>query len=132
MNFGFNISTPRSIEVTTASIEQLKLIEKKVPTFKRCMNCGGCTATCSAGHFTAFNIRKIHNLYRWGQTKELEKELQKCMLCGKCTLVCPRGVNLRALIINMRKMLANEPVSTDISNFVRNAEKKAKLNNHAS
>jgi heterodisulfide reductase subunit C len=27
------------------------------------------------------------------------------MLCGKCTLVCPRGVNLRALIINMRRVL---------------------------
>lgn len=25
------------------------------------------------------------------------------MLCGKCTLVCPRDVNLRSLIIYMRR-----------------------------
>lgn len=67
------------------------------------MNCGGCTATCSAAHFTLFNIRKMHNLYRWHQTTEPEIELEKCMLCGKCTLVCPRDVNLRSLIIYMRR-----------------------------
>lgn len=107
-NFGFTISQPRSINVSDHIQDQLLRLEKRVPSFKRCINCGGCTATCTAGQFTQFNIRKIHSLYRWGEYKGLEEELQKCMLCGKCTLVCPRGVNLRDLIINLRKILSKQ------------------------
>lgn len=47
-------------------------------------------------------------MFRRGNTEGLAEELRKCMLCGKCVLVCPRGVNLRQLIINMRKMLEEE------------------------
>ena len=107
-NFGFAISQPRSIDVSDDIQGQLLRLEKRVPSFKRCINCGGCAATCSAGQFTSFNIRKIHNMYRWNELEGLEEELQKCMLCGKCTLVCPRGVNLRDLIINLRKILSKQ------------------------
>lgn len=120
MDFGFTISKPRSIEPTEAGKEQLRQLEELVPTFRRCMNCGGCTATCSAGQFTDFNIRKVHNLYRWGQYKELDEELKKCMLCGKCTLVCPRGVNLRSLIIHLRKALNKDHLPNDFQHFIRN------------
>jgi len=105
-NFGFAIPKPRTIEVKDSVQDQLQLLEKRVPSFKRCIKCGGCTATCSAGHFTPFNIRKALALYQWSEFDNLENELQKCMLCGKCTLVCPRGVNLRDLIINLRKILS--------------------------
>ena len=104
--FGFKISSTRTISIDDKETEAVQQIEVQVPSFKRCMNCGSCTATCSAGQFTAFNIRKIHNLYRWNKTQELAEMLQHCMLCGKCTLVCPRGVNLRSLIIYMRQKLA--------------------------
>ncbi|MDR0794671.1 MAG: 4Fe-4S dicluster domain-containing protein [Tannerella sp.] len=104
--FGYTISQPRSIEVEKSIQDHLQLIEKRVPSYKRCIKCGGCTATCTAGHFTTFNIRKVHALYQWGEYAGLENELQKCMLCGKCTLACPRGVNLRDLIINLRKIVS--------------------------
>lgn len=106
--FGYNISQPRLIDVGDDVQDQLIRLEKRVSSFKRCINCGGCTATCTAGEFTAFNIRRMHNLYRWGEYNDLEEELQKCMLCGKCTLVCPRGVNLRDLVINLRKILSKQ------------------------
>jgi Heterodisulfide reductase, subunit C len=106
--FGFKIATTRIINVSNEPIDLLTPIIAQVPSYKRCMNCGGCTATCSAASFTQFDIRKVHNLYRWGQTSELANELNKCMLCGKCTLVCPRGVNLRSLIIYMRRNVANK------------------------
>ncbi len=79
-----------------------------VPSYKRCIGCGGCTASCSARQFTDFNIRKTHYYFRRGQYDKLEQELRKCMLCGKCILVCPRGVNLRSLIINMRQIISNK------------------------
>ena len=81
--------------------------QEMVPSYKRCIGCGGCTASCSARQFTDFDIRKVHCFFRRGQYDQLEDELQKCMLCGKCTLVCPRGVNLRSLIINMHQILSN-------------------------
>lgn len=103
--FGFAISTPRSInldEETTISVEN-RLLEK-VPSYSLCIGCGGCTATCSAGQFTKFNIRRTHTSFRRGQSVIAKKYLDDCMLCGKCTLICPKGVNLRSLIINMKKM----------------------------
>ncbi len=106
-DFGFKISKPRSIEVSEPDI-RMRQLEEMEPSLRRCMNCGSCAATCSAGQFVEFNIRRIQNLYRWGQYAQLEEELQKCMLCGKCTLVCPRGVNLRHLIISMRAVLADK------------------------
>lgn len=107
-NFGFSIMQPRSIEVKKNTQDPLLRLEKRVPSYKKCIKCGGCTATCSTGHFTSFNIRKVHALYQWGEYDGLEDELRKCMFCGKCTLVCPRGVNLRDLIINLRKILSKQ------------------------
>jgi len=106
--YGFNIMQPRTIEVINNFQDRLQRLEKRVPSIKRCIKCGGCTATCSTGHFTPFNIRTIHSFYQWGELTGIEEELRKCMLCGKCTLVCPRGVNLRDLIINLRKIFSKQ------------------------
>jgi heterodisulfide reductase subunit C len=83
----------------------LKQLEEAVESFRRCIRCGSCTATCSATQFTDFNIRKIHTAFRAGIYNELEEMLKCCMLCGKCTLVCPRGINLRSLVIHLRKII---------------------------
>ena len=107
LKFGFTISTPRSINMDVADNRLLKQLEEEVPSFKRCMNCGACSATCSARQFTDYNIRRIHSLFRMQQYQDLEKELRPCMLCGKCTLVCPRGVNLRSMIMKMKKILTD-------------------------
>ena len=113
-NFGFKISTPRSIDLDNADLSLYHSLVETVPSYRYCIGCGGCTATCSAGQFTDFNIRKAHFLFSRGQYDKLsvnmlpEVDLNKCMLCGKCTLVCPRGVNTRGLILQMRKLLASK------------------------
>jgi heterodisulfide reductase subunit C len=103
-NFGFQINQGRTINLDFERAP-LKQLEDSVGSFRRCIRCGSCTATCSAAQFTEFNIRKIHTSFRAGIYYELATTLQCCMLCGKCTLVCPRGVNIRALVINLRKIL---------------------------
>lgn len=103
-DFGFQISQGRCINLDNDRTP-LKELEKAVPSFRRCIRCGSCTATCSAAQFTDFNIRKIHTKFRAGMYSGLAESLKACMLCGKCTLVCPRGVNLRAMVINIRKIL---------------------------
>lgn len=107
-NFGFTISKTRTINIDNCDRRKTKELEQQVVSYKKCIQCGCCTATCSAGMFTPFNIRRIHSLFRRFQYRDLASELQKCMLCGKCTLVCPRGVNLRPLIMNMRKLLSEK------------------------
>ena len=103
-NFGFQINQGRTINLDIVRAP-LKELEEAVESFQRCIRCGSCTATCSASQFTDFNIRKIHTTFCAGIYNDLAETLKSCMLCGKCTLVCPRGVNLRALIVNIRKIL---------------------------
>jgi heterodisulfide reductase subunit C len=103
-NFGYQINQGRTINLDIDR-STLKQLEDAVRSFRRCIRCGTCTATCSAAQFTDFNIRKIHTTFRTGIYNELAESLKKCMLCGKCTLVCPQGVNLRSLVVNMRKIL---------------------------
>ena len=106
-NFGFSLKQSRTVNLAQADMHKFDQLLAAVPSYKRCIGCGGCTASCSARQFTDFDIRKVHCYFSRGQYSRLEEELQKCMLCGKCTLVCPRGVNLRSLIINMRQILSN-------------------------
>lgn len=107
-DFGFNIQKARSENLDAGAKRKYLELIQKVPSFKRCFQCGCCSATCSARQFTDFNIRRVHTMLRRGNTEGLASELRKCMLCGKCTLVCPRGVNLRQMIVTMRGILKSE------------------------
>lgn len=106
-DFGFQISKTRSINMDADDNGRRARLLAEVPSYALCIGCGSCTATCSAGQFTTFNIRRVHAALACGQIDELASQLDNCMLCGKCTLVCPRGVNLRGLIIRMREILVN-------------------------
>ena len=107
-NFGFKIAQTRQINLDTADAARRAALMERVPSFHLCIGCGGCTATCTAGQLTDFNIRRLHTAFACGQTEGLREQLDKCMLCGKCVLVCPRGVNTRGLIMQMRALLAEE------------------------
>ena len=111
INFGFTIKTPRGENLDKVSLKRYRMLLERTPSFKRCFQCGSCSATCSARQFTDFSIRRIHTSFRRGEYNGLDEQLKKCMLCGKCTLVCPRGVNLRSLIINMRQILDGDEES---------------------
>ncbi len=103
--FGFAISQGRQLNFDEMKSDKADRLLEVEPSYKWCIGCGGCTASCSAAGFTDFNIRRIHTAFIRGQYDGLEEKLRRCMLCGKCLLVCPRGVNTRSLIINMRRLL---------------------------
>lgn len=103
--FGFTISAPRGLDLDATQLDLANELLERVPSLNRCIGCGACTATCSAGSFTEFNIRRMQTLFRRGQLERLEQQLRACMLCGKCLLVCPRGINTRQMIVEMRRML---------------------------
>lgn len=105
INFGYTILRDESIDFDRNDKRIAEFVSAREPSINLCIGCGGCTATCSTGHFVDFNIRRVHTLIRRGETKHLKKEIQKCMFCGKCQLVCPRGVNLRNVILTINRAL---------------------------
>jgi heterodisulfide reductase subunit C len=102
-NWGFKINSGRQIDYDKNDNRFLMHIIEKEPSFIVCLSCGCCTATCTAGNLTDFNIRKLNVLLRRGEISDLQKEINKCMLCGKCQLVCPRGINTRNVILEIKK-----------------------------
>ncbi len=103
--FGFSISKGRQIEWDQNDRSVADYIREKEPSFRLCIACGGCAATCTTGNFTRFSLREINILIHRGENQKPAGDIKKCMLCGKCTLVCPRGVNTRNVIIAAREAL---------------------------
>ena len=103
--FGFTVQHDNTIDIDKNGSYMHKLLLSREPSANLCIGCGSCTATCSSGHYTSFNIRLLHTLLRRGETPQLKKEISKCMFCGKCQLVCPRGVNLRNLIMAIHHII---------------------------
>jgi heterodisulfide reductase subunit C len=96
--FGYSINPDRQIDYDLTDKRLFSFVVRHEPSLTACISCGTCTATCTAGHFTDFNIRKLHTLLRRGDISIIKQDISKCMLCGKCQLACPAGVNLRNLI----------------------------------
>ncbi len=105
--FGFAISKGRQIDYDSNDRSIAGYIFEKEPSFRLCIECGGCSATCTTGSLTKFSLREIHILIKRGENDNLLKSLKKCMLCGKCTLVCPRGVNTRNIVVLARQAYQN-------------------------
>ncbi len=107
MDFGFSTIETRAIDFDKFDGKILRYVIQHEPSMLVCMSCGGCTATCSAGNLTDFNVRRMQLMLRRGELETLQTEINKCMLCGKCLLVCPRGVNLRNVVMLIKKALVN-------------------------
>lgn len=103
-DLGFLSPMPsRQIDYNTFDDQLLKSVLENEPSFFTCISCGGCTATCSAGSLTDFNIRHIGLMLRRGEIEKLSSEIEKCMFCGKCSLVCPRDINIRNVVLLIKK-----------------------------
>jgi heterodisulfide reductase subunit C len=96
--FGFTLSKGRQVMYDTNDRSLAEMLLSTEPTFRRCIECGSCSATCTTGNFTRFSLREMNILIKRGENDHVRKNIRKCMLCGKCTLVCPRGVNTRHVI----------------------------------
>ena len=96
--FGFTLSKARVIDYDANDRTIIDFILEREPSLKSCIECGGCSATCTTGNFTSFSLREINILLKRGENKQVRKKIRQCMLCGKCLLVCPRGVNTRNVV----------------------------------
>jgi heterodisulfide reductase subunit B len=98
VKFGFSISKGRQINYDANDRMVAEYIYEREPSFRLCIECGACSATCTTGNLTRFSLRELNILLKRGENKLVKQNIRKCMLCGKCILVCPRGVNTRNVI----------------------------------
>ncbi len=103
--FGFAILKERHIDYDANDKSLAEYIADNEPTFKLCIECGCCSATCTTGTFTRFSLRELHIYLKRGENEYVHENIRKCMLCGKCILVCPRGVNTRNVITLAKQAL---------------------------
>ena len=107
VNFGYSTLKVSILDLDLANLDLSDLISFDEPSFKLCIACGSCAATCTAGKFTNFNFREMCHHIRMGESQQAITESEKCMMCGKCTLACPRNVNTRNVIRLVRKAKQN-------------------------
>ena len=111
--FGFTISKGRQIDYKSNDRTVAQYIYDHEPSFRLCIECGCCSATCTTGSFTKFSLRELQILLKRGENEDARENISKCILCGKCTLVCPRGVNTRNIV-----SLAKEAFRKNVRNAV--------------
>jgi heterodisulfide reductase subunit C len=103
-NWGFGINKDKQVDYNAADLSWARSIALAEPSFDICIGCGTCTATCSAGAHTDFNLRRIMLLIKRGEKNLVIKDIEKCMFCGKCQLACPRGVNTRNILLEIKRL----------------------------
>ena len=87
------------MDLDLADREKFASLSAMEPDVLKCMGCGSCTATCTAGKFTPTSVRSAILALMNGKAEDACNLLKGCLLCGKCTLVCPRSINTRHLIM---------------------------------
>ena len=102
--FGFALTPSSRIDLDKFNKEKFASLVKLEPDSVKCMACGSCTASCTAGKFTRTSVRSAILALQNGQEKEALDMLKGCLLCGKCSMVCPRAINTRHLIISICKI----------------------------
>lgn len=97
--FGFTVAKGRQIDYDSNNRNIAEYIYEREPSFRLCIECGACSATCTTGNLTSFSLRELNILIKRGENELVRDRIGKCMLCGKCMLVCPRGVNTRNVVL---------------------------------
>ena len=100
------------MDLDLADREKFARLSAMEPDVLKCMGCGSCTATCTAGKFTPTSVRSAILALMNGKAEDACNLLKGCLLCGKCTLVCPRSINTRHLIMEINKTIRNERKNT--------------------
>jgi heterodisulfide reductase subunit C len=65
--FGFTISAGRQIDFDSNNKNLAEYIFENEPSFRLCIECGGCTATCTTGNHTGFSLRELNILIKRGE-----------------------------------------------------------------
>ncbi|MDI9551870.1 MAG: 4Fe-4S dicluster domain-containing protein [Bacteroidota bacterium] len=104
VDFGFSLSPSSRIDLDEFDRKTFDRLLALEPDAKKCMECGSCSAVCTASRYTETSVRRALHALRNGCAAQAVEELKGCQFCGKCTMVCPRGINTRHLILSILKI----------------------------
>lgn len=102
--FGYTLTKSSRIDLDSRDHGKWNKLVALEPDVLKCMACGSCTASCSAGKFTRTSLRSAILSLQNGQEKQALELIQSCLLCGKCFMVCPRAINTRHLLLSISKI----------------------------
>ena len=75
--FGFTISKGRVIDYDANDKRIADYIYEREPSFRLCIECGGCSATCTTGNLIPFSLREFHILIKRGEVEKSTSEYKK-------------------------------------------------------
>ena len=101
IDFGFKLSKSSTIDLDNADTTRYERLCLSESDARICMNCGSCSATCTASSFGSMSLRQV--ILKLQRGEDVRSLLSNCQLCGKCVMVCPRGINTRHLILEICK-----------------------------
>lgn len=101
IDFGFKLSKSSTIDLDNADTTRYERLCLSESDARICMNCGSCSATCTASSFGSMSLRQV--ILKLQRGEDVRSLLSNCQLCGKCIMVCPRGINTRHLILEICK-----------------------------
>jgi len=104
VDFGYGLTPSATLKIENVHNPRIEELHALEPDVVKCIACGSCTASCSAGVFTEMSLRRVILALQRGREKDVLPMLRHCMLCGKCQLLCPRGINTRHLILSIGKV----------------------------
>ena len=81
--FGFALTPSSRIDLDKFNKEKFASLVKLEPDVLKCMACGSCTASCTAGKFTRTSVRSAILALQNGQEKEALDMLKGCLLLDK-------------------------------------------------
>jgi heterodisulfide reductase subunit C len=95
--FGFALFGQRDIDITKQT-PQLPSAD----LWQTCMQCGSCSATCTASAAKTDLRKAILQLQR-GLVQQAQASVKNCLFCGKCAYVCPRGISTRHIVATINQ-----------------------------
>jgi len=98
-DFGYKLTPSSKIDLNRNSSQLHKTLFTLSYDISKCIGCGSCVASCSAGKVTEMSLRRAILLIDRGLETEALSLIKGCMLCGKCRMVCPRGINTRDIVL---------------------------------
>ncbi len=120
--FGYTKLSSSTVDLDKANFDVAKKMTEAEQSFTFCISCGCCAATCSAGNFTEYNLRKIQLMVKRGEIEPLREVIARCMLCGKCQMICPKGVNTRHIVLQVNKLLKAPVAKEELTDKLQPAD----------
>ena len=78
MNWGFSISQTRGVDIDRNDMQYSRRLLAEHPELQTCIACGNCTATCTAGNLTKFNVRKLQTACSFIPRLILRRAIRRC------------------------------------------------------